>query len=1162
MVKLGMKRIIVLSFFILVLAFVGQVVLASQQSNQSEPKFLVFNFSSESPIAWGDVKFKIIYKDGSEKLVDDVYPDIEKLGDSDSVNSNISQFFAYSADIEKIEIVSGHDLQIHYYSGDRESTISTDNFANQTFKRSFFNNLGLNVKLREEWGAPTTSMWQPWIASQINKVVIHHTVFPNNPDDLSSVVRSIYEDHKNRCADNSGYYDPNKPNCDEPHELWQDIGYNFLIDQEGNIYEGRAGGLGVTGAHSPPNYGTIGISLIGNFQEETPNPKAIESLKLLLARMSDYWGLDLTWTGDLQGSVVGHRHRQLTLCPGDNLYSILNQQAFWNEVRALKFQNMNLNNVLNYIDQLGAGVNVALTSGGTTDVLIQKNSVNQQQLYYFSSLYYVEQITQLENFYLLKVEKDLVEKFIKDVMLIDPNIKIQPNFVYRFSSWDNTNLNKSLPSDYVSTVHWYLDKMNVPEAWKVLGGCEVDNSCGGNQSVVVAVIDTGVAYENFDYDAGGGYQLQNFSGLNIEVPTTIQNNIYNEGYDRRFFQSPELSHVNFVSPYDASQKFLCDLRLGSPSACNSFELEKINHANDDSGHGTFVTTIIAGKTGDASPNQVIGIAHNVSIMPIKAFLPNDSSFCYDMLGNNDPTCSDPSFDLRSITTTSIVTDAIIYAVDNGADIINLSLSGKGYDQNLQDALRYADQNGVLVVASAGNENSEIGQYFPASMDHVVSVGAINSDNTRASYSNYGSKLDVVAPVGDGFNPKVASLTLSCFIDRSCSDESAGDIFQNFTQADNPLLGIGTSYAAPQVSAIAALMKSKNPSISHKTLERVITTAVQDLGVPGKDDEFGYGLVNALYSITNTWNSWGEYGGSTPKNKVTSEVFNNKLYQSVNGWDGRIWTRSFDGGTWTPWQYTGGSSKFDASLKSFNGKLYSAVPGWDGRVWVRSFDGNTWSAWQHIGDVSATEISMEVYNSKLFISYIKDHGEIITRWFDGLSWSSPQDWGGAGPTDQRVGMVSFNGKLYQSVKGWDGRVWVRSFDGNQASNWIHTGGSVPGTTNIGVLGSQLVQVVRGWSGRIYYRFGTSENSFGNWYFLPTLYAQTDPIFYVKDDKILFGVRKDQFKIAIGYVDSNYNDYWLEIDGETPGEVDLTVFQNEYLITVVGMSRKIFTRNLPN
>ncbi|BCX13540.1 MAG: hypothetical protein KatS3mg085_072 [Candidatus Dojkabacteria bacterium] len=85
--------------------------------------------------------------------------------------------------------------------------------------------------------------------------------------------------------------------------------------------------------------------------------------------------------------------------------------------------------------------------------------------------------------------------------------------------------------------------------------------------------------------------------------------------------------MNFVSPYDAFQKYICDIRDKVQHIHAILKnLEKINHANDDDGHGTFVATIIAGKAGEDAPDKLVGIAHNVRIMPIKPFYPKRHIF--------------------------------------------------------------------------------------------------------------------------------------------------------------------------------------------------------------------------------------------------------------------------------------------------------------------------------------------------------------------------------------------------------------------------------------------------------------------------------------------------------------------------------------------------------
>ncbi|BCX13541.1 MAG: hypothetical protein KatS3mg085_073 [Candidatus Dojkabacteria bacterium] len=187
--------ILAISFFSIL---ISTVIAQSIHSNDSE--IIAFSFSSNEAIDWGKVKFKIIYKDGNEKIFDHLHGDYEFNQDASS--SFVSELFPYSSDVSEIQILSGHNLKIHYFKDRRYLT--SDNFPDPDIKRSFFRNLGLDVKLREDWGAPTNSLWQPYIAPHINYFVIHHTVFQNTTDDLSSAVRAIYEYHKIRCVNNSG----------------------------------------------------------------------------------------------------------------------------------------------------------------------------------------------------------------------------------------------------------------------------------------------------------------------------------------------------------------------------------------------------------------------------------------------------------------------------------------------------------------------------------------------------------------------------------------------------------------------------------------------------------------------------------------------------------------------------------------------------------------------------------------------------------------------------------------------------------------------------------------------------------------------------------------------------------------------------------------------
>lgn len=235
--------------------------------------------------------------------------------------------------------------------------------------------------------------------------------------------------------------------------------------------------------------------------------------------------------------------------------------------------------------------------------------------------------------------------------------------------------------------------------------------------------------------------------------------------------------------------------------------------NDDNGHGTHVAGIIAAeKNNDAG---IVGVAPSAKIMPIKV-LGNDGAGDYtDIVGGID------------------------YAVDHGANIINLSLGAMNTGavlKDMQDSIDAAETAGVIVVAAAGNNASAV-PFVPAMFENVISVGAIqetvtaaNPDtnyNTRLSYfSNFG-KINLVAP-GSGIE--------STWIDNQTATSD------------------GTSMAAPFVAGVAALVKGKNTQLTPAKIRHILETTAADLGATGKDEFFGSGLVDADAALDKTGNS--------------------------------------------------------------------------------------------------------------------------------------------------------------------------------------------------------------------------------------------------------------------------------------------------------------------
>ncbi|MEN8154717.1 MAG: S8 family serine peptidase [Acidobacteriota bacterium] len=247
---------------------------------------------------------------------------------------------------------------------------------------------------------------------------------------------------------------------------------------------------------------------------------------------------------------------------------------------------------------------------------------------------------------------------------------------------------------------------------------------------------------------------------------------------------------------------------------------------DDEGHGSHVAGTIAQSTNNGT--GVAGIAYNGTIMPIKVL---------DRRGSG-------SFD--------DIADGIYWAVDNGADIINMSLGGSSSLTILEDAVNYAWNNGVVVVCAAGNDGVS-SPFYPAAYVNSISVSATTSLDTLASYSNYGTTIDISAPGGD-------------------SGDNNGDgyddmVLQNtFSGTDEGYyFYAGTSMASPHVAGVAALVKSANPSLSNSQIRAILEDTADDLGAGGWDNIFGHGRLNAYAAVVAA-------GGGGPVNSPPTAGF--------------------------------------------------------------------------------------------------------------------------------------------------------------------------------------------------------------------------------------------------------------------------------------------------
>ncbi len=229
-----------------------------------------------------------------------------------------------------------------------------------------------------------------------------------------------------------------------------------------------------------------------------------------------------------------------------------------------------------------------------------------------------------------------------------------------------------------------------------------------------------------------------------------------------------------------------------------------NDIDDNYGHGTFVTGIIAANTNNGE--GIAGINPGARIMVLKA-------------SNNLGSARDLA-----------VYRALRYAVDNGARVINISLGNRGKSRLMQIGLNYAHAMGCIVVVAAGNEGADIAEFTPQSSRRVISVGSTNIDGSRRGNSNKGLSLALVAP-----GQSIYSLT-------AANAKRDGRIA--------PILGgkyhrlNGTSFAAPFVSGAASLVWARNPELTNTQVEDVLLASATAIGKTGWHPETGMGQLAA------------------------------------------------------------------------------------------------------------------------------------------------------------------------------------------------------------------------------------------------------------------------------------------------------------------------------
>jgi len=379
----------------------------------------------------------------------------------------------------------------------------------------------------------------------------------------------------------------------------------------------------------------------------------------------------------------------------------------------------------------------------------------------------------LYNIFKVSVSKDSnISSIVKDYS-IDPHvIYAEPNYIMK------TCLT---PNDPDFNLQYYLHNtgqtggivdsdIDVPEAWDIETG---------DENIIIAIHDTGVDYDHPD----------------------LEDNIWiNPGEDLNGNGIVDPSDFNEID--DDSNGFIDDIRgydfVNTTNPVPPGEDGKIidNDPIDFHGHGTHCSGIASAVTDNNI--GIAGVCWNCKIMPVRVgYKSQGGSGLIDLDG---------------------AAAGLEYAADNGAHIISMSWGGGSVSYLIWDAINYSYSKGVILIAAAGNYNSDW-KHYPAAYDKVIGVGATDHNDSRAGFSNYGSWVDVAAP---GVN-----IYSTLFNDTYAS-------------------WMGTSMSTPQVAALAALILSKNPLLNQDEVRTIIRSTTDDVNSSKK--YIGIGRINAYQAI--------------------------------------------------------------------------------------------------------------------------------------------------------------------------------------------------------------------------------------------------------------------------------------------------------------------------
>ncbi|NJS42046.1 S8 family serine peptidase, partial [Candidatus Gracilibacteria bacterium] len=567
-----------------------------------------------------------------------------------------------------------------------------------------------------------------------------------------------------------------------------------------------------------------------------------------------------------------------------------------------------------------------------------------------------------------------LEETIKELSQDEDVEIVQP--IYNYKHFYTPN------DQHFGSQQWgYKDQasgISAESGWDVLGAFEgvtcgettPGRKCGGDPSVKIAVIDSGVNTSASDLVGA------NFDNANSMMFYHQGNNTCPAG---EYYQSFNIGgqFINFC--------------------------RKIGSQFDEQGHGTKVTSTIAMQDNSIGG---LGVAYNTTILPIAV---HGQAF-----------------------NTFFIAESIRYAAEKGAKVINMSLGTPFYDSYLEDAINEVAAQGVIMVAASGNcavwtgncdwdgNGVQTPGYFaeannavmyPAGFGNVIAVGASDYGAStggviRSSYSNFGNHIDVVAPVGDG-SPSPSGVLIQCGV--------PGGVCAN---NNSFVVGQGTSYASPQVAGVVGLMLSVDSNLDTASVRSIFSQTSKDVGVSGKDTQFGNGLIN-LDEVMSLL--------SAPK--VTFENPPSK----------------------NNWLQNGVLNAFEVSIEKAQNIDLDRVEFLIDDSIVSS--DNTLPLQENF-DYAFNELGNYIASVRVFDTLGNSSSEEVNLYIE-------PNWEGrsyVGVAADYVNMIEFNNRIFQTVRGTDNGIYTRSSaDGTSWNSWVRSGIT---STNpyILILNNSLIQTV--------------------------------------------------------------------------------------------------------